>query len=207
LPPEDEFRHTPTDQPNWQENYMWVAVAWDQMGVSNILSHHYAAGCRWRGRVSIDGSSRQCAGLMIRDHSGGPRDLARAVSLAWWLPVIADDGSSYITGASLLRRGQWVGFVLEETAAGPQLISTDPWVRPDGLAVPGGFECATVLTTRDGGSERVSRYRARLHTPVYYETMGTHRLDDVLSRVTLPSGRSGFGNLELNLPAGDGARS
>jgi hypothetical protein len=178
------------------------ADLWPQMGVENIFTHHYEAGCRWKGTVTLGGESIACAGSLIRDHSWGPRDLKNAVDLAWWFPMVADDGSRFITGTSLLRDGAWVGFMMEESGDGPKLISTDPWLRPDGLAVPSGFDSATLLCQRDGAGERVYRYHARLHAPVYYETMGSHQLDDIFSRVELPSGGMAFGNLELNLPRG-----
>jgi hypothetical protein len=180
------------------------AAAWSKMGVSNIFSHHYEAGCRWRGKVTLGGSEIECSGSLIRDHSWGPRNLVDAVDLAWWMPVVADDGKSFTTGVTLLRRGEWVGLMLEERGDGPELISTDPWVRVDGMSVPNGFDSATVLLDRDGGVERAARWESRLHCPVYYETMGSHRLDDVFCRVVLPDGRLGFGNLELNLPAPGG---
>lgn len=175
------------------------AVAWDGLGVPNIMSEHYEAGARWTGTVWIDGEGVSCSGLLVRDHSWGPRDLKNAVQLAWWLPVMFEDGS-YQTGASLLRNGRWVGFLLEERGDGAQLISTDPVVVVDGLQRVRGFESATLLRTRDGNAERVARYEARLHAPVVYETMGSHRIDDVFSIVTAGDGRRGFGTMELNLP-------
>jgi hypothetical protein len=178
------------------------ADVWQQMAVSNIFTHHYEAGCRWKGRVWLGGASVQCEGSLIRDHSWGPRDLKNAVDLAWWFPMVADDGSRFITGTTLLRDGSWVGMLIEERGNGPRLVSTDPWLRPDGMPVPSGFDSATLIADRDGGADRVYTYQARLHTPVYYETMGSHQLDDVFSRVTLPDGGMAFGNLELNLPRG-----
>jgi hypothetical protein len=138
-----------------------------------------------------------CDGWLVRDHSWGPRDLKNAVEMAWWWPTVFEDGS-YLTGVSVLRRGKWGGFVIEEKGDGPKVLSADPWIRVHGREVVNGFEAAGVLTNPDGGE--LYRYESRLHCPVYYETMGSHRLDDVLSRVTGPDGKTGFGDVELNLP-------
>jgi|GEM_PF-6527621 len=175
-------------------------VAWAQLGIPDIMSDHYEAGARWQGTVWTGAQKSRCSGLLIRDHSWGPRNLSNAIRIAWWLPIVFDDGRSFMTGGSLLRDGRWGGFILEERGNGPRLISTDPMVRVDGLQTPGGFDSATILHTRDGGPERVYEYQVRLHVPIYYESMGANLLDEVFCRVTAADGRRGFADLQLNLP-------
>lgn len=174
----------------------WTA-AWSALQIPNIMTEHYEAGARWKGRVWIGGSEVACEGWLVRDHSWGPRDLKNAIELAWWWPTVFQDGS-YLTGVGVLRSGRWGGFVLQEKGDGPELLSDDPWVRPGGLLTPDGFDQASMLTAPSGGE--LYTFESRLHCPVYYETMGSHQLDDVLCRVTAPDGKVGFGDLELNLP-------
>lgn len=178
----------------------WTAAT-DALGLPEIILDHYEVACRFAGTVWCGDQRADVAGLLIRDHSWGPRDLA-TFDLAWWAPAVFDDATVFVSAVSILAGGRYQGFTLVDTGSGAQ-VRPEPWVRLAGFPEPYRFSSASVLLPRDGGADRLD-YECRLPFPVRYPEMGRGSyICDVFSVVTWGD-RRGFGSIELNRaePAG-----
>jgi hypothetical protein len=172
----------------------WTAAT-TALGLPDVILDHYEVACRFSGSLWCGDHRADVSGLLIRDHSWGPRDLAR-FDLAWWTPAVFDDATAFVSGVTILAGGRYRGFTLIDTGDGPQL-GPEPWVRIAGFPEPYRFSAAAVLIPGAGGGDRID-FECRMPFPVRYPEMGEGSyICDVFSVATWGD-RRGFGTVELN---------
>lgn len=172
----------------------WRAAT-EALGQPEIILDHYEVGCRFRGSLWCGERRADVGGLLIRDHSWGPRDLAK-FDLAWWTPAVFDDATAFVSAVTILAGGRYQGFTLVDTGEGARL-GPEPWVRIAGFPEPNRYSSASVLLPGDGGWDRLE-FDCRMPFPVRYPEMGAgHSICDAFS-VARWGDRRGFGTVELN---------
>jgi len=171
------------------------ATAGAALGRPDIILDHYEVPCAWSGMVWCGDIRVAAHGLMVRDHSWGPRDLA-GFDLAYWTPMVFDDATAFISGVTILFGGRYVGFTYIDTGSGATLFE-QPWVRLAGFPERRGYSSAS---WRCLGADREEQVEIdfRSHVPVRYPRMGNgHYFNDALGVATWGN-RTGLGIVELN---------
>ncbi len=191
---------------------------------------HYEQGLRWHGAVRAGEAQVEAAGLAVRDHSWGVRQLA-GVTGVWWAPMVVTAETP--SGKSTESVGNSLG--VRAGGPGEALGAASEPTQLGGIKLMGGGQAVRMAFRRDGdGPIHASREFAvdlpdaghagrwestRLHyggpgdtgaldvtvepllrLPIAYpEGWGVPFVsDEMLGRVTLADGRSGFGIVEWN---------
>lgn len=163
----------------------------------DTVRDHYEVGGSWHGEVWIGDDRSEVSGLFVRDHSWGPRDLAK-FHHAWWTPMYFPHVQKMFSGVKILRDGKWQGFLLEVDGDKTVVQSLDHFVLVDGFPEARGWESATVLALQDGKYPQRYEFSRLLHVPCHYPEMGEgHFMNDMMSTVTWGE-HTGFGICELN---------
>ncbi|MGH9036034.1 MAG: DUF7065 domain-containing protein [Acidimicrobiia bacterium] len=168
----------------------------EQFGIPSIGGSHYEVAGAWSGELSLGPRAFSAAGLFIRDHSWGPRDLSD-FEAAWWTPMVFDGGTAFISGISFLRHGRWTGITLVDDGGGARGVRNH-LVQITGTPVPRGYTGAGILVLPDAGDPIRISATPRAHVPVEYPGFGPgYYMNDALCRCQWGH-RRGFGNVELN---------
>jgi hypothetical protein len=172
------------------------SVAAARLGSPEILTAHYEVAATWRGELRAGGRVTDAAGLLVRDHSWGPRDFSK-FDLAWWTPMVFDGATAFVTGTAVLRKGTWTGFALVDEGDGARVVP-EHWVVVHGFPEVGGYSGATILSPGPDGPPDRFEFEARTHFPARYPDFGAdHVMNDAVGAARWGR-RRGFGVLELN---------
>lgn len=159
---------------------------------------HYEVACRWSGTLVAADRRLKASGLMVRDHTWGPREYSNIAS-AWWTPCCFDDAHAYLTGVSVKVDDRWSGvsIVVEEGKA-PVVV---PGHRVDLLEgdTPAvhGYRGATIVAGAGSDAETPLRAVTRVHVPVRYPEMADgFFMNDAYSMIEWGH-RRGFGTVEM----------
>lgn len=106
-----------------------------------ILNTSYAGAARFTGEVWREGIHVPISGLLLRDHSWGPRDFVFDLSPGGYFAL--DHAATFLSATTFLHGERWAGLCVIQNESGTQAHG-DPWVRLDGLHVVGGFRSATI---------------------------------------------------------------
>lgn len=167
------------------------------LGRPDIILDHYEVPCMWSGSVWCGNSRVSATGLLVRDHSWGPRDLA-TFEFAFWTPMVFGEATAFISGVTMLVGGHYAGFTYIDTGSGA-VLHEQPWVRLAGFPERHGYGSASWRCPADGDhpDEQVE-IEVRSHVPVCYPGMGDgHYINDALGVATWGA-RTGLGIVELN---------
>ncbi|MDA4105784.1 hypothetical protein MHOL44478_00675 [Mycobacterium holsaticum DSM 44478] len=165
------------------------------LGRPDVILDHYEVPCVWSGTVWCGDSQVSATGLLVRDHSWGPRDLA-TFDLAFWTPMVFADATMFISAVTMLVGGRHVGFTFIDTGSGAVLFE-QPWVRVAGFPERRGYGSASWRCLGADREERVEIDVAS-HVPVRYPRMGDgHYFNDALGVATWGA-HQGLGIIELN---------
>ena len=125
--------------------------------------NHYEQGANWKGRIWSGDESVEAEGLLIRDHSWGPRGWSN--SAGFWAPAVLDDGKTLIMSTSGLW-DDWKGFSILANENGVVDICYDVWVRTAGPVVPRQYRYSDVLRRDANGRSQKLRFDAGVHLPM-----------------------------------------
>jgi hypothetical protein len=168
---------------------------------------HYEQGLRWSGTARVGATTVEAAGLGVRDHTWGVRQLG-GVAGVWWAPMVVEAGGpstapTQLGGIKLLAGGQTVQFAFRQDAQGSLRA-----FRHFDLDVADSDHGSQWQTTRlhygdagEPGALDVTVERA-LRLPISYsEGWGVPFVsDETLCTINLADGRTGFGIVEWNGP-------
>lgn len=172
----------------------WRTV-FDRLGIPGIEGEHYEVAGTWAGTLRVGDEVVEAQGLSIRDHSWGGRDYT-GFDHCLWTPMVFGDGEIFVSGASILRQGGWMGFSLIQEP-GSLTVVADPVVRLTGTATPRGYSGATVVALPPDREPLRAEARVLQHIPVEYPGFAPGQyLNDGLSAVDWGP-RHGFGIIEL----------
>ncbi|MER5820775.1 hypothetical protein ABT086_00225 [Streptomyces mirabilis] len=166
-------------------------------------SDHYEVGGTWTGELWCGTRRVSTTALMIRDHSWGPRDYR--ADQGWWTPLVFDDPPVFIAAASFLQSRRWAGTLAMSDANGVRQSKRtldQPWVRPNGLPVVGGFDSASILADLPTGIETFQA-AAVIQIPIAWRRLaasGLHHIGVATFATVQWGGRQGFVDLELAYP-------
>lgn len=164
-----------TDHPvvNWTPHFK--AAGWGRVDGSDAVlpgqteplagadpGDHYEMGARWKGRVWSGAQTVEAEGLLVRDHSWGPRGWS--VRESFWAPITLDGGRTFISTCSGLW-DDWKGFSIYADARGVVNVVPEVWVRTAGPVVPRQFRYVDLLRRGEGLCEQY-RFDAGIHLPM-----------------------------------------
>jgi hypothetical protein len=173
----------------------WRTV-FDQLGIPGIEGEHYEVAGTWAGTLRVGDEVVDAQGLYVRDHSWGGRDYS-GFDHCLWTPMVFGDGEIFVTGVTILRQGNWMGFTLIQEP-GSLTVVPDPVVRLTGAPTPRGYSHATVVAVPPDREPLRAEARVLLHVPVEYPGFAPgHYMNDALCAVEWGP-RQGFGVIELN---------
>jgi hypothetical protein len=160
-----------------------------------VAKTHYEQGMRLTGSVRVGDRTSEMTGLLIRDHTWGPREFD--FDLGFWTPMVLDGGDYFVCGSSILLHGKWVGLLMHTGPSGTVKICTDHVARADGPLVPGRYSKGQVYGI---GPDRLADrfdFDGRLTIPVHYDSLATggKLMTDLYSRVTWGD-KTGFGTFQ-----------
>ncbi|TDD84484.1 hypothetical protein [Actinomadura rubrisoli] len=173
----------------------------DQNAEFSWADGRYELGADWTGTLWC-GSNRVAAqGLGVRDHSWGVRSVV--VDAYWWLPMYFPDPPTFISGLTVLQGGRWRGTCAVSDSDGVRQ-SGEPWVRPDGIPLPGAYRSATVV--HHPPSERdpaflTEAYRVAMRLPHMTRSDEDFILYDMLSTARCGT-QKGYCHFQFGAPEG-----
>lgn len=153
--------------------------------------NHYECAAAWKGKLWSGDDEVVASGLLIRDHSWGPRGWNHMIG--YWPPMVFNEGKTLISGAVGLW-DDWQGFSIHVNETGIVDIVDDLWVRfAGGPEIPRQFRTAEVLRQGDGICQKF-RFDIGKHMP-----MMRHN-----SFLTAPEHRMGFCHVYSTITGGEG---
>lgn len=163
-----------------------------------VAKTHYEQGMRLTGKVWVGDRESEIDGLLIRDHTWGPREFD--FDLGFWTPMVFDDGDYFVCGSSILLHGRWVGLLMHTDPSGTVKVCTDHVARANGPLVPGRYSKGTVFgISGDGPAYTADRFdfEGRLTIPVHYDSLATGGkvMTDLYSAVSYGD-KTGFGTFQ-----------
>jgi hypothetical protein len=166
-----------------------------------IAGNHYEQGARWRGKLWGAGKEIEAEGLLIRDHSWGPRQW-QGKWWGLWLPMVFDGGRRFISGTAMADNGVWMTFTVLSDSNGVVNVSYDNWFTVTGPFVPRQYSSAQVLRMGDDFTERYEyeghAVLAFMRHSSFLDAQGRpikRGITDMYSTV-LGEGKVGFANLQ-----------
>ena len=161
---------------------------------------HYEQGLRWSGSARAGAAAVEAAGLGVRDHTWGVRQLA-GITGVWWAPMVFD--GTELGGIKLLAGDQAVRFAFRQDGDGPIR-----GFRHFDLDVADADHATQWRATRlhygaagDPGALDVNAKRVMRLPISYSEGWGAPFIsDETLCTLSLADGRTGFGIVEWNGP-------
>lgn len=160
-----------------------------------VARAHYEQGMRLTGQVWVGDRHSEIDGLLIRDHTWGPREFD--FDLGFWTPMVFGDADYFVCGSSILLHGRWIGLLMHTDASGTTKVGTDHFARAHGPLVPGSYSGATVLGPSPGEPADRFEFDGRLTIPVRYDSLATGGkvMTDLYSKVSYGD-RTGFGTFQ-----------
>ncbi len=171
------------------------------LGAPGTERDHYEVACTWSGEVRVGSERIDASGLMIRDHTWGPRSYDE-FRRAWWTACCFDEARVYFTGVSVDTGERWTGVsILVEEGADPVLIPDHRVVLGDASATT-GYDTSVIEASAAGHSVSIAASTVA-HLPIEYPEMSEgFTLNDAFSTLEMGTHR-GFGSVELARSAAD----
>ncbi|MEU7688756.1 hypothetical protein [Streptomyces spectabilis] len=113
----------------------------DSIG-AGIASTHYAAAAVCAGSLWCIGSRTPFSGLLVRDHTWGPRDWT--YDLMQGSLIALDQAQVFVAAVSFLSTQNWSGVCVVHDKNGTRRLPA-PWVRLGGLPVRDTWHSAEIL--------------------------------------------------------------
>lgn len=160
-----------------------------------VAKTHYEQGMHLTGTVWAGDRESEIDGLLIRDHTWGPREFD--FDLGFWTPMVFDDGEYFVCGSSILLHGKWVGLLMHTDPSGTVKVCTDHVARANGPLIPGRYSKGQVYgIDPDGQADRFD-FDGRLTIPVHYDSLATggKLMTDLYSAVSYGD-KTGFGTFQ-----------
>ncbi|MEW2581254.1 DUF7065 domain-containing protein [Streptomyces syringium] len=107
-----------------------------------VAHHHYAGAAVFTGELHCAGQRTPLSGLLVRDHTWGPRDWTFDLMQGSLLAL--DQAQVFMAAASFLSAGHWSGVCVVHDKDGTHRLPA-PWTRPGGLPVRDTWHSAEIL--------------------------------------------------------------
>lgn len=177
-----------------------AAVDWsplvDLVGFpERIAKTHYEQGMKLTGTAWIRDRSTEVTGLLVRDHTWGPREFD--FDLGFWTPMVFGESEYFVCGSSALINGSWIGLLMHSDETGTIKVAGQHVARANGPLVPGRYTAAEVFSFSDNSTHDHFAFDGRLTVPVPYPSLSKagRVMTDLYSRVTYRD-KVGFGTFQ-----------
>ena len=163
------------------------------------MGTRYEQGARWKGKLWSGDKEIEVEGLLVRDHSWGPRAWHGARVGGFWTPMVFDNGKKFISGV-ISTSGNFISFSALSSPNGISDVTYENWIRINsGSLVARQFDEAEVLRLTEGKVERFS-YTGHMHFAwtrhaSFMDTKHKRGISDMYSTI-VGEGMTGFGTLQ-----------
>ncbi|MER6830716.1 hypothetical protein ABT352_32315 [Streptosporangium sp. NPDC000563] len=132
-----------------------------EMGIW-FVANHYQAGAEWTGRLFSGDTVTEASGLLVRDHTWGPRDIR--IDDIFWTPMVFDGARRFVASSCALYDGVWRSYFIEADETGIVHVLPDYRVRTNAVASRPAFTAADSIAVGDGVVRRFTHPRG-VHVP------------------------------------------